>query len=148
VPCAQRQEISQEFSRPVPSNDKVPAHQIPRRGHEPQPRRQRRPKCHIMSHLECGGLLPLFLPPTRSRSAFEIPSLSRFLFCELCVNSFFFLYVVISLLLSFIRCAEKESHPLPALRTLFPPTALEPSPAPPPSFPRPANHSTSQLPRV
>ena len=51
----QRQKILQILTRPIPPHHKIPANQIPRRRDQPQPRRQRRPKCQIMSHMECGS---------------------------------------------------------------------------------------------
>src|SRR6266478_5560919 len=80
VPRAQRQKILQKFPRPLLMNNKISTHQIPRRRNEPEPRRQPRPKCQIMSHLECGGLPPLFRPAVNRtlRRYNKIPRRARF----------------------------------------------------------------------
>src|SRR5579864_3932541 len=55
VSGAQREKILKKLPRPISSHDEIAANQIPRRGHQPQPRRQRRPYCQFVSHMECGS---------------------------------------------------------------------------------------------
>src|SRR6266436_948689 len=124
-----RQKILQIFPRPIAPYNKIPANQIPRRRDKPQPRRQRRPKCQVVSHRSATALLPRLQSTLR----------------PLCKVSLFGLYLFTSLLHFFIRYAETKSHPLLAQCILSPPTSPAPSPALPQCSPPPANRPTSRL---
>src|SRR5207249_836896 len=85
------------------------------------------------------------IPPWCSPQS-QICSLSL-LHCETSAFSASLRYLPLSFSF-FIRCVETESHPLPALCTLSPPTAPALSLVPPPNCPPPANHSIAPLPPV
>src|SRR6266403_3362129 len=147
VPRAQRHKVMQETPRPRPPHHKQPTNQVPRSGHHPQPRRHPHSSCDVVIHFgvrqSCCRFRGVCI--AKACSAGRSPRSPAAFLPPLFLTSFSYFFFLTKL--AVIPNAGTKSHPLPAPRTLAPPTAPAPSPAPPQYFPPPANHSIALLPR-